>query len=126
MHTLEEKENTSERPSGIKLKADSVTDLLVDLIDSYYHLGKSHVTEKAADMTYLSITLFIAAMLSTFTLMFLGFGLGWWLGERLGNVFQGFSIVAAIFFFTGAVILALRRKILLPFIRNKIIKRAYK
>jgi len=60
-----------------------------------------------------------------FTLFFLGLGFGWFLGEKLNSVFAGYAIVATFFVILIILMLAIRKNVVFPFIRNLVIKRIY-
>jgi hypothetical protein len=110
---------------GIKEKTNVLTDHLGDLAESYYKLGILNITDKATGIASIAIIFLVVSFLALFALLFLGFGFGWWLGQRLNNMLAGFSIVAGILTIFIAVLMALRKQVIFPFIRNSIIKKVY-
>jgi hypothetical protein len=118
-------QHTGERPEGVKEKTRQLTDHIGDLAESYYKLGVLNVTDKAAVITSLTLTVLAVTGLAMFVLLFLGAGLGWWLGTKLQNMPAGFSLVAGIFILLIGLLLLLRRQVLLPLIRNAIIRKVY-
>jgi hypothetical protein len=118
-------EDIKENISGLKEKTQHLTDHLGDLLESYYRLGILNVTEKTTNIASFTIALLAVAFLSMFALIFIGFGFAWWLGEKLNSVLAGFSIVTGIFVLLIIILLAFRKQILFPFIRNIIIKKVY-
>src|SRR5690242_2382105 len=118
-------ETVKEKASGIKIKTGNLTDDIVELLESYYKLGVLNVTDKATGIASLTVAIFMVSFLSMFALLFIGLGFGWWLGEKLDSMFAGFSIVAGIFVLMIAAILAFKKQLVFPFIRNLIIKNVY-
>jgi hypothetical protein len=110
---------------GIKEKTNALTDHLSDLVESYYKLGVLNITDKATGIASVAITLLVVSFLALFALLFLGFGFGWWLGQQLNNMLAGFSIVAGILIIFITVLMAVRKQVIFPFIRNSIIKKVY-
>ena len=111
--------------NGIKEKTAHLTDHIGDLVESYYKLGVLNVTDKATAVASFTVAIFVVSFLAMFALLFIGFGLGWWLGETLNSMLAGFSIVGGIFLVLIGVILAFRKQLLFPLIRNIIIRNVY-
>jgi len=111
--------------NGLKEKTFTLTDHITDLFESYYKLGVLNITDKATGIASFTITFAAVSLLSLFTLFFIGFGLAWWLGEKLQNTVAGFFIVAGVFLLIIGLIVALRKQFLFPFIRNMIIRKVY-
>lgn len=118
-------QHEQERRGSVKEKTQHLTDHFTELVESYYKLGVLHVTDKATGIASFTITLFVVSLLLMFTLLFLGFGLGWWLGTLFGNMLIGFSLVAGFFVAVIITIMALRKQVLFPLIRNLIIRKVY-
>jgi len=116
---------TKEAPGKIRETTQHLTDHLGELLESYYRLGVLNITDKATGIASFTITLFVVTFLVMFALLFVGFGFGWWLGDQLESRFTGFAIVAGIFMLMVVAIMAFRKRILFPFIRNIIIKKVY-
>jgi uncharacterized YccA/Bax inhibitor family protein len=109
----------------IRLRAKTLTDDVSELFDLYYKLGVITVTEKASSAISASITVMVILFLLMFTLLFGGLGLGWFLGERLNSMLAGYGIVSGIFISLIIIVLAARKTLLFPFIRNIIIRKVY-
>ena len=116
---------TEAESHGLKQKTQQLTEHLGDLLESYYRLGVINVTDKASGIASFTLTLLIISFMTLFVLLFLGFGLGWWLGEKLDNMLAGFAIVSAFFLSLIFIVIAFRKQLLLPVIRNIIIKSVY-
>ena len=112
---MEEEKNSSEKLSS------SVT----ALADAYRNL----IALRAVEYTSLGITMSIIGILSTivvvFVLLFIGLGAAWWLGEYLHNMKAGFFIVGGFYTLIFMIVLATSRSVLIPRIRNSIIKKIY-
>jgi hypothetical protein len=118
-------EAVKEKVSGLKVKTGNLTDDIVELLESYYKLGVLSVTDKATNIASLTVAIFLISFLALFTLLFLGFGLGWWLGEKLDSMLAGFSIVAGVFVLLIAAVIAFKKQLVFPIIRNTIIRKVY-
>ena len=118
-------EDIKEKVNGIKHKTAHLTNHIEDLLESYYKLGVLNVTDKATNIASFTVAIFVVSFLAMFTLLFIGLGLGWWLGEKLNSMLAGFSIVAGIFLILIGVVLAFKKQLLFPLIRNTIIKNVY-
>jgi hypothetical protein len=117
--------NINQHTGGIKEKTNALTDHIGDLVESYYKLGVLNITDKATGIASVAITLLVTGFLALFALLFLGFGFGWWLGQQLNSMLAGFSIVAGILVIFIALLMAIRKQVIFPFIRNSIIKKVY-
>ena len=109
----------------IKDKAEELTDDIGDYIETYYKLKVLQITDKAANIASTSLTSILVSVLGFFFLLFLGIGLGWWIGERLQNMVAGFCIIAGVYALLILIVLILRKNLILPYIRNIFIRKAY-
>ncbi len=109
----------------LKSKAENLTHHLTDLVDTYYKLGLIKVTEKATNIVSTAMAGVTTLLLFIITLFFLGMGLAWWLGDLVNSRAGGFFIVAAIFIIIMVVLVAVRKKIVFPFLRKAILKKLY-
>jgi hypothetical protein len=108
----------------LKSKAETLTDHVGDYIELYYKLIVLNATEKATGMASISVTSLTIAFLSVFSLLFISLGVGWWIGEQLGSMLGGFSIIGGFYAIVVVLILAFRKKIV-PSIQNLIIRKVY-
>lgn len=118
-------EAVKDKVNGIKAKTGNLTDDIVELLESYYKLGVLNVTDKATNIASITVAIFLISFLALFTLLFLGFGLGWWLGEKLDSMLAGFSIVAGVFVLLIGAVIAFKKQLVFPVIRNTIIRKVY-
>jgi uncharacterized membrane protein len=96
-----------------------------DLVGAYRDL----ITIKAVEHASLGISVSVSSMLSLITAIFIllfgGLGAAWWLGEYLQNMKAGYFIVAGLYTLVLFILLAISQKIIVPGIRNIIIKKMY-
>jgi len=109
----------------LKSKASRFKEHAREYVQTYADLAKAKVTKGASTAVsgiVIGITAFFFAF---FFLFFTAFGLGWWLGTALDNHAAGFFLVAALFLILTVVLFSLRKKVIVPMIRNMIIKKVY-
>jgi hypothetical protein len=109
----------------LKHKAENLTDHVTEYIETYFALNVLKATDKAAGAASSSITGVLIGVFAFFFLLLVSIGLGYWLGQRMDNMLAGFAIVAGFYALLAILIIALRKSVLLPFLKNIIIKSAY-
>lgn len=110
---------------NIKEKAEDLTEDIGQYVETFYKLKVLQATDKVARLASLSVTATMITILVLFFLLFLSIGLGWWLGEALDNMVAGFCIVAGFYGLLSLVVLVLHKNLILPWIRNILIRKAY-
>lgn len=98
---------------------------VMDYAESWYKLTVLSGTKKATQAAAFLLTILSVVFLGLFVLLFAGLALGIWLGELLNNPPAGYVIVAALFLVIMVTLIALRNKIVFPFIRDAIIRKLY-
>lgn len=90
---------------------------------------KDMLTMRMVEHTSLGIAACIVGaaslLVGLFILLFAGLGFAWWLGEYLNNMKAGFFIVGGGYAIIFAALLLTTQKVLLPRIRNSIIRKIY-
>ena len=109
----------------LKEKTADLADHVEDLASTFYQLTLVNVIQKTTNIVSGAVVMIALAILGFFALLFLGIALAWWLGDLVGNRALGFVLGAAFFILVLILIATLRKKIVFPFIRNSIIKKAY-
>ncbi|MDF2383811.1 phage holin family protein [Nostoc ellipsosporum NOK] len=109
----------------LKEKTADLVDHLEDIADTYYRLTIINVTQKATNVASSMVVAVMVCGLSMFVLMFLGVALGVWLGDMIQSRSGGFLLAAAVYLLGTLIILAMRKKIIYPFIRNFIVRKVY-
>lgn len=105
--------------------AEKLTGHLGELIDTSYRLSMATAAEKASNAASTGLSMSIGATLGLFVLFFAGAGLAIWIGEVMNDMKAGFFITAGIFAFFFIIFMAIRKSVLLPGIRNALVKKMY-
>lgn len=108
-----------------KKSGEKILDLAGDMVENYRNLITIKVIEHSSRAGAMSVLGIMLLMLATFVLLFSGIGLAWWLGERMQNMKAGFFIVGGIYSLIFLILMLISKKILLPSLRNTIIKKIY-
>ncbi|MFV0604575.1 MAG: phage holin family protein [Niabella sp.] len=109
----------------IRDKLDDVADNLEEIVKNYYKLSVVNAADKSSKIGSLfMVNVFIVA-LAFFVLLFAGLGAGFWIGQALQNPMLGFFIVAGFFLLILLIILLLKGKVIVPLLRDIIIKNIY-
>jgi hypothetical protein len=112
---MEENKNTTEK----------IVDAASDWIETYRNLLTIKIVEQASQGASVSIIGIFALLAVIFILLFIGLGAAWWVGETLDNMKAGFFIVGAVYLTLLVIVLALAKRVLIPGIRNIIIRKIY-
>ncbi len=109
----------------LKEKTADLVDHLEDIADTYYRLTIINVTQKATNIASTVVVAVMLCGLAMFVLMFLGVALGVWLGDLVQSRSLGFLLAAGVYLLGLLIILAMRKTIIYPFIRNFIVRKVY-
>lgn len=109
----------------LKTNAANLKSHVGDYVKTYVELTKAKATQGASNAAAGAAIGIASFLFAFFFLFFVSFGLGWWLGDLLENVAAGFFIVAGVYLLFIALIFMLRKKVIVPFIRNTIISKVY-
>jgi hypothetical protein len=96
-----------------------------DLAESYRDLITIKVIEHSSLGISVSIVGVLALLLILFVFLFAGLGTAWWLGEHLSDMKSGYFIVGGVYTLLFVILLASSRTLLIPRIRNILIKKIY-
>jgi len=108
-----------------KKSSEKLVGALTDWVETYRSLLGVKVVEQTslgASISFLSV---LTMLVVVFILLFIGLGAAWWIGERLANMKAGFFIVGGVYGALLIIILAMAKRVLIPGIRNLIIKKIY-
>jgi hypothetical protein len=109
----------------LKASAESLKTHVGEYVNTYIQITKAKVTQGASTAAS-GIAIGIAALvLGIFFLIFLFSGLAFWVGDMINSRAGGFFIVAGFFLLLIILIFALRKKVIVPLIRNSIISKVY-
>ena len=109
----------------LKSKATHLKDHVRDYVQTYVQLAKVKATKGASTAVSGIVIGIVAFFFAFFFLFFLAFGLGWWFGNLVENRAAGFFMVAGLFLLLVLVLFAIRKKVIVPMIRNMIISKVY-
>ena len=112
---MEENKKTSEKLVGA----------VADWVETYRNLMGVRIVEHTSLGASVSFLSALTLLVIVFILLFLGLGAAWWIGEQLDNMKAGFFIVGGVYGAVLIIILAIAKKVLIPGIRNLIIKKIY-
>lgn len=96
-----------------------------DWIETYRNLITIRIVEHSSQGASISIFGILALLVIVFILLFFGLGSAWWIGEKLENMKAGFFIVGGVYTSVLIILLVMAKKLLIPGIRNLIIKKIY-
>jgi hypothetical protein len=111
--------------TSLKEKLENLADKTGDLMETGAKLAILEVTDNITKMAGSTILMTIALFLVNFLFLFLGFGVAYWISEITGDLKTGFLIVAGFYLLLILVLYGLRKKVIIPFFRNVIIKKIY-
>lgn len=110
---------------NIQDKAEDLSGHVIDYLDTMYKLGKVKVSEKAANSAANAVTGITIIVFTSIILLIAGIGIGWWIGESIDNMPAGFLIMAVFYLCCLFLLIFMRKRIMYPRIRNRIIKKIY-
>jgi len=109
----------------LKAKVGNLTDSISEYLQTYYKLKVLNMADKATSIVSSVVASLIVLFLGTFVLLFGGIALGMWLGGLFNSPALGFLTVAGIYLLIMVILVALRKKIIFPMIRNSLINKLY-
>jgi hypothetical protein len=109
----------------LKTKTTHLKDHVSDYAKSTIDLVKAKATKGASNAAAGATIGVVAFLLALFFLIFLFTGVAWWLGGLFESPALGFFTVAGFFLLLIVLIFALRKKVIVPLIRNAIISKVY-
>ncbi len=109
----------------LKEKAEDLTSHIGEMADTFYKLTTVKLAKQATSIASNAISIVVVCMLGLFIVFFGGMGLAWYLGDVMESRAAGFAVVGGFFLLVLIVVLAVRRKLIFPYLRNAIIRRIY-
>lgn len=109
----------------LKTKISHLKDHVQNYANTYAQIAKARAVRGASNATAGIIIGIIVFFFVFFFLFFIGFGLGWWLGNVFHNRAAGFFAVAGFYLLLCILLFAIRKKIIVPMIRNMLIAKLY-
>lgn len=105
--------------------AEKWVDSTTDLIESYRQLISMRLVQHSSLGISIGVISILCMLMAVFVLLFVGLGAAWWLGESLHNMKLGFFMVSGIYLLLFIGVLIASRKLIIPRIRDAIIKKIY-
>ena len=100
-----------------------------ELIERYIKdrllLIRIDAAEKGAKLAAHFVTGMLLAVLFFFIIMFLSIMAGYYFSEVTGSQFYGFGIIAGFYILVFAILLAIRKRYIFPFLINLVIKTVF-
>ena len=115
--------NTSR--TGIKDEFENLVDNTHDLVETAYKLALLETTEQITKVASTTILMSVMLLLINFLLLFLGLGVANWIGDALDDVKLGYFIVGGFYLLLIVLIVTLSKKVVVPYLRNTIVKKLY-
>jgi len=109
----------------LKTKAENLTNHLGELLNTYYELTVVTVAQKGSRTAAGAFTFIVICAFSLCVLLFLGIALAVWIGSLLESPAAGYFIVGLFYILLIVVFYLLRKKVILPLIRNFIVRKMY-
>jgi Putative Actinobacterial Holin-X, holin superfamily III len=109
----------------IKDKVTNLTTHVEDLAETYYKLSLLNITQKATNVSAGALTSVIVLITGLFVLLLSSIALSLWLGDLIQSRAGGFLLGAGFFLLVMIIIISLRKKIIFPFFRERIIRKFY-
>jgi hypothetical protein len=109
----------------LKTKTGQLKDHVSDYAKTTVDLVKAKATKGASNAAAGAAIGIVAFLLLFFFLIFLFTAMAWWLAGVFGSAALGFLAVAGFFLLLLILIFALRKKVIVPAIRNAIISKVY-
>jgi len=108
-----------------KINTEKWIDSTVNLVEAYRDLISIRITEHTSLGISISVIGILSLILVVFVLLFIGLGAAWWIGEYFNDMKTGFFIVGGVYTVVFGILLVTSQKVLIPRIRNLIIKKMY-
>ncbi len=109
----------------LKTKTGQLKEHVNDYAKTTIDLVKAKATKGASNAAAGAAIGVVAFLLLLFFLIFLFIGVAWWLAGIFNSPALGFFAVAVFFLLLLILIFALRKKVIVPAIRNAIISKVY-
>ena len=109
----------------LKTNFGQLKDHTTEYVKTYIDLAKAKATKGASTAAAGAAIGIVSFLLAFFFLEFLFIGLALWVGSLVDSTAGGFFIVAGVFLLLIVLIFALRKKVIVPMIRNSIIRKVY-
>lgn len=125
MEEIRTETTNNDTHKGLKDSAARLKTNVTDYVHTYIELTKAKATQSASTAASGAVIGVATLFLGIFFLFFLFCGVAFWVGDLVNSRAGGFFIVAGFFLLVVVLIFALRKKVIVPAIRNAIISKVY-
>lgn len=126
MNGILQKDINTETMEDNTKSLESLLESAVDYGKTSFELAKLKTLDKTSEIVASVIPHSIVIILFASFMLFVNFGVAFWLGEILGNNYYGFFVVAGFYIFIGLVIQIFFHKKIKNMVWNYIIKQVLK
>lgn len=110
---------------NIKEDAKDIINHTSDYLETLYKLNVVRATKKASNIASGMVNTILLFFFSLCILLFLSVAGAWWLGDVFNSPALGFLAVAGFYLLLVIILVALREKVIAPFIKNSLISKIY-
>jgi hypothetical protein len=118
-------EETKTKVEEVKEEAKDLVDHTTDFLETYYQLITINIAQKGINIASAVINAVVLTIIGLFAFGLISLGIGWWLGNLVDSRAGGFFMVAGIYIVIMAVIIVMRKKTILPLLRDFLTKKIY-
>ena len=115
----------TEAKEDFKTRTAKLKDHAGEYVKTYVALAKAKATAGASNVASGLVIGICAFLFTLFFLIFFFTGVAMWLASLFDSNAAGFFAVAGLFLLLVVLVFALRKKVIVPFIRNTIISKIY-
>ena len=110
---------------NLKEDAKDILNHSQDYLETLYKLNVVRATKKASNIASGLVNSVLLFFISLCVLLFLSIAAAWWIGQAVNNPALGFLSVAGFYMLLAVILIALRKNVISPFIKNSLIKKIY-
>lgn len=110
---------------NIKEDAKDILNHTSEYLETFYKLSVVRATKKASDIASGVVNSALLFFFSLCILLFLSVAAAWWLGDVFNSPALGFLSIAGFYVLLIIILVALRKKVISPFIKNSLISKIY-
>lgn len=111
--------------SDFREKAGQLADNIIGFLETFYKLSVVRLADKVTRIVASILASITVLFFGTIAFIFLSVALALWVGDLLGSAALGFVVVAAFYLLLTIIVVAMRKRIVFPMIRDSIIKKLY-
>ncbi len=104
-------------------KVEELTNNLSKYINTNYELIKLEAADQASELISSMISGIILGVVGFLFILFVSFGLGYFLSAMLEKTYLGFELVAGFYLLLGIILILSRKKMIEKPLRNKMIRK---